>query len=203
MQRTKQSVKNAAFSISTQLAQQLMKIIVRIAFIRVIGQEYLGINGLFTDILAALQLVELGIGPAIAYSLYKPLANNDTEKVKSLMQLFKKAYRLIGAFILIAGIAFTPFYSFFINEIPNLPNLNLIYLMFVADTALSYFNSYYRTLMVSDQKKYIDMSVQTGVIFVISVIQIAIIYLTHNYILYLIRTNNRNSFNKFNCFNNC
>ncbi len=112
MQRTKQSVKNATFSIGAQLIQQLMKVLVRIAFIRVIGQEYLGINGLFADILAALQLVELGIGPAIAYSLYRPLSCGDTEKVKSLMSLFKKAYRVIGIFIIIAGLAIMPFLRF-------------------------------------------------------------------------------------------
>ena len=195
MQRTKQSVKNATFSIASQLIQQLTKIVVRIAFIRVIGQEYLGINGLFTDILVALQLVELGIGPAIAYSLYKPLSCNDTEKVKSLMKLFKKAYRAIGIFILVAGFAFTPFYGFFINEMPNISNLDFIYLIFVVDTAISYFYSYYRTLLISDQKKYIDISIQTAVSFLISVIQVAIIYLTHNYILYLARTSNCNNIN--------
>lgn len=61
MQRTKQSIKNAGFSVASQLIQQVLKIIVRIAFIRVIGQVYLGINGLFADILVTLQLVELGI----------------------------------------------------------------------------------------------------------------------------------------------
>lgn len=203
MQRTTQSVKNATFSIGAQLIQQLMKVLVRIAFIRVIGQEYLGINGLFTDILAALQLVELGIGPAIAYSLYKPLAENNTEKVKSLMNLFKNAYRTIGIFILVAGVAFTPFYGFFINEIPaNVSNLNLIYLIFVFDTAISYFNSYYRTLLVSDQKKYKDISIQAGVIFAISVIQIVLIYVTRNYMFYLARTSFRNNFNKLHCIKN-
>ncbi len=113
MQRTSQSVKNATFSIGAQLIQQLMKVLVRIAFIRVIGQEYLGINGLFADILAALQLVELGIGPAIAYSLYKPLSSGDTEKVKSLMALFKKAYRFIGIFIILAGLLIMPFLRIF------------------------------------------------------------------------------------------
>ena len=185
MQRTKQSVKNAAFSIGAQLIQQLIKLLVRIAFIRVIG-EYLGVNGLFTDILTTLQLVELGIGPAIAYSLYKPLANNDTNKVKALMNLFRKAYRAIGTFILIAGVAFTPFYGFFINEMPeNIPNLNIIYWIFVFDTGISYFYSYYRTLLVSDQKKYLDISIQTGVTVCISIIQIVLIYVTRNYMWYL------------------
>ena len=143
------------------------------------------------------------MGPAIAYSLYRPLADNDTEKVKSLMSLFRKAYRFIGVFILIVGIVFTPFYRFFINEIPDIPNLDFIYWIFVLDTAISYFNSYYRTLLISDQKKYMDISIQAGVIFTVSVAQILIIYLTHNYILYLFRTNYWNYFNQSYCIKDC
>ena len=184
--RTKQSLKNATFSIFAQLTQQLAKMVVRIAFIRVIG-EYLGINAVFSDILVALQLVELGIGPAIAFSLYKPLAEGNTEKVKSLMLLFKKAYRFIGVFILIAGVLFMPFYGFFINDIENqdMTMLNTVYLIFVFDTAVSYFYSYYRTLLVSDQKKYLDISIQTGVTVLISTLQIIFIYVFRNYYWYL------------------
>ena len=185
--RTKQSVKNAGFTIGAQLVQQILRIIVRIIFIRVIGQEYLGLNSVFTEIITALQLVELGIGPAMAYSLYKPLAENDTKKVQSLMALFKKAYRIIGIVILVGGIAFTPFYGFFINEIPeNISHINMIYLMFVFDAAISYFYSYYRILLVSDQKKYIDTLVQTGVILGVSALQIVLMILTHDYRLYIL-----------------
>lgn len=186
MQRTKQSIKNASFSISCQLIQQLIKVAVRIIFIRVIGQEYLGLNSVFTEILTALQLVELGVGPAIAYSLYKPLAKKDTEKVKALMDLYKKAYRIIGLIVLLIGVSFTPFYGFFINEIPeNIEHINIIYLIFVFNTAISYFYSYCRTLLVSDQKKYLDMIIETGVTLFISAIQIVLIYKTHSYMLYL------------------
>lgn len=184
--RTKQAIKNASFSMGAQLLQQILRILVRIVFIRKIGQEYLGLNSVFTEILTALQLVELGIGPAMSYSLYKPLSENNTEKVKSLMSLFKKAYRIIGVIILLGGIAFTPFYGFFINERPDIPNLNLIYIIFVVDTAISYFYSYYRILLVSDQKKYLDITIQTSIITVISIIQMSLIAITHNYILYLI-----------------
>ena len=184
--RTKQSIKNASFSMGSQILQQVLRILVRIVFIRKIGQEYLGLNSVFTEILTALQLVELGIGPAMAYSLYKPLAENNTQKVKSLMKLFKKAYRIIGSIILLGGIAFTPFYGFFINEIPDIPNLNLIYIIFVLDTAISYFYSYYRILLVSDQKKYLDTIIQTTVITIISIIQISVIAITKNYMIYLI-----------------
>ena len=198
MQRTKQSIKNASFSVACQILQQLIKIAVRIMFIKVIGQEYLGLNSVFTEILTALQLVELGVGPAMAYSLYKPLAENNTEKVKTLMSLFKKAYRIIGIIILLIGIAFTPFYGFFINGVPDIPHINLIYIIFVIDTSISYFYSYYRTLLISDQKKYIDMSIQTGVIVVVSIAQIFLIHLTHNYMLYLFRTSF--GYNTYKCF---
>ena len=190
MQRTKQSIKNASFSVACQILQQLIKIAVRIMFIKVIGQEYLGLNSVFTEILTALQLVELGVGPAMAYSLYKPLAENNTEKVKTLMR--------IGIIILLIGIAFTPFYGFFINGVPDIPHINLIYIIFVIDTSISYFYSYYRTLLISDQKKYIDMSIQTGVIVVVSIAQIFLIHLTHNYMLYLFRTSF--GYNTYKCF---
>ena len=186
MQRTKQSIKNASFSLICQIIQLAVQLVTRVFFIRTIGREYLGLNSLFTDLLIALQLVELGIGPAISYSLYKPLANNDTEKVKSLMRIFKIAYRVIGFFILTIGLAFTPFYRFFIKEIQNIPNLNLIYILFVINTAISYFYSYYRTLLISDQKKYIDISIQTGITSAYSIIQVIILLLTHNYIFYLV-----------------
>ena len=183
--RTNQSVKNATFSIVAQVIQQVTRLLVRIAFIRVIG-EYLGVNGLFSDILTALQLVELGIGPAIAFSLYKPLAEKDTEKVKSLMNLFKKAYRLIGILIIIGGLSLTPFLGFFIMEMPeNIPNLHIIYWIFVFDTGLSYFYSYYRTLLVSDQKKYKDILIQMGVIVSVAILQIILIYVTRSYMWYL------------------
>lgn len=107
--RTKQSIRNAGFSMGSQILQQVLRILVRIVFIRKIGQEYLGLNSVFTEILTALQLVELGIGPAMAFSLYKPLAEKNIEKIKALMRLFKKAYRIIGIIVIIIGLSLSPF----------------------------------------------------------------------------------------------
>lgn len=187
MHRTKQSVKNAITFLICYGIQMVFQIVARFFFIRIIGKEYLGLNSLFTDLLTALQLVELGIGPAIAYSLYKPLAENDHEKIKSIMSLFKKAYRIIGVIILIAGLAFTPFYKVFIKDIPqNIVNIDLIYILFVINTAVSYFYSYNRTLLISDQKKYLDTIIQSSVTAIYTIVQIVILYITHNYIYYLI-----------------
>lgn len=184
--RSQQSIKNASFSFVCQLLQLAVQLITRIFFIRTIGREYLGLNSLFTDMLTMLQLVELGIGPAIAYSLYKPLADDDTEKVKSIMRIFKKAYYIIGVLILVLGIGFTPFVGFFIDKDINIPNIGIIYILFVINTGVSYFFSYYRTLLISDQKKYLDISIQTIVTIICLVAQIFILCYTKNYLLFVI-----------------
>ena len=186
MSRTKKSIKNASFSFVCQGIQLIFQLITRVFFIRIIGREYLGLNGLFTDLLTALQLVELGIGPAIAYSLYKPLAEDDKEKIKTIMNLFRKAYRIIGVIVFCLGLIFLPFYPHFIKDVPNIKNIDLIYMLFVFNTSISYFYSYYRTLLISDQKKYIDISIQTIITLIYSILQIFVLYITHNYIYYLL-----------------
>ena len=186
MSRTKQSIKNAGFSLVCQAMQLMVQLVTRIFFIQIIGKEYLGLDSVFTDLLTVLQLVELGIGPAIAYSLYKPLAEKDEEKVKAIMNLFKKTYRIIGIIILVAGFAFTPFYKSFISQTGNIENMDLIYILFVINTGISYFYSYYRTLLISDQKKYLDVLIKTGITALFAIFQIVVLYITHNYIFYVV-----------------
>jgi O-antigen/teichoic acid export membrane protein len=169
-----------------QAAGLIISFIARIIFIKYLSAEYLGLNGLFTNILTMLSLVELGVGPAMTFSLYKPLAENNTEKVKSLMKLYQKVYCIIGVAVLILGIGFTPFYKFLIDEVPNIPNLNLIYILFVVNTSVSYFYSYKRSLIICDQKRYIATIYRYSFYFVLNVAQIIALVCTKNYILYLI-----------------
>ena len=142
MKRTKNSIINLTIAMIGQIVGLIISFIARIVFIKCLSTEYLGLNGLFTNILTMLSLVELGIGPAMTFSLYKPLAENDTAKVKSLMYLYKKVYCIIGFVVLVLGILFTPFYKYLIDEVPNINNLNLIYILFVINTSISYFYSY-------------------------------------------------------------
>lgn len=88
---------------------------VRLAFVRSLSIEYLGINGLFANLLVMLSLAELGVGLAIVYSLYKTLAEEDIEAVKALMRVFQKAYTAIGIFIIVAGICVLPWLDWFIK----------------------------------------------------------------------------------------
>lgn len=184
--RTKNSLKNLLFAFIGQFIGIVVSFISRMFFIRTLGEEYLGLNGLFTNILTMLSLFELGVGTAINFSLYEPLAKNNREKVKSLMNLYKKSYTIIGIVILIVGSLFTPFLSFFIQEMPDIDNIEYIYILFVLNTSISYFFSYKRSLLISDQKRYIATLYRYIFYIIVNIIQIIILLFTKNYYFYLI-----------------
>lgn len=185
MSRTGNSLNNLAAALVGQALSIVISFGARIVFIRCLGNEYLCLNGLFTNILTVFSLVELGVGPAMNFSLYKPLANNDREKIKSLMALYRKAYVFIGCLIAVIGIAFTPFYTVFMDEVPDIPNLTLIYLLFTANTVISYFFSYKRALMICDDKRYISTIYRYAFYLALNIVQIIMLVMTKNYILFL------------------
>ena len=186
MARTQNSIRNIMAAMAGQLGGVLVNLLARVFFLHFLNHTYLGLNGLFTNVLTMLSLVELGVGPAMAYSLYKPLADGDTERIKSHMAFYKKAYISIGLAIAALGLIFLPFYTVFMDEVPDIPHMNVIYLLFVANTVVSYFYSYKRALIVCDQKKYIETSVHYGAYFILNLVQIIFLALTSNYVLFLI-----------------
>jgi len=185
MSRTSKSIRNIKYALIGQASGLLISFISRMVFVKILGAEYLGINGLFTNILSILSLLELGFGSAIVYSMYKPLANKDDKKVIALMELYKKGYISIGLAIGILGLLLTPFLSFFISETPDIPNIEVMYLMFVLNSSLTYFFSYKRSLIIADQKRYIATFYRYGFYFILNVLQIIALILTGNYFLFL------------------
>ena len=186
MARTQNTIRNVLAAMMGQLGGVLVNLLARVFFLHYLNQTYLGLNGLFTNVLTMLSLVELGVGPAMAYSLYKPLADGDTERIKSHMAFYKRAYVTIGLVIAALGLAFLPFYTVFMDEVPDIPQLNIIYLLFVANTVVSYFYSYKRSLIVCDQKKYIETAVHYGAYFILNVVQIIFLAITKSYVLFLV-----------------
>ena len=118
--RTKNSAINVSIAVFSKLIYVLLSFICRTVFIKTLGAEYLGVNGLFTNILTILSFAELGIGNAIIFKLYKPVANDNIERQKTLMKFYKKAYWIIGCIVLVAGILIIPFLSYIIKEAPNI-----------------------------------------------------------------------------------
>lgn len=184
--RTANSFRNSAIGLISQLSCTIINFIVRTVFIYTLNNEYLGVNGLFTNILTLLNFAELGIGNAIIYSMYKPVSENDQTKIKALMNLYKKVYTLIGLFILIIGLFIIPFIKFIIKDPPKIEeNLILIYLLYLLDTVFSYFYSYKRSLLLAHQKAYLNNLYELLTVILKSVIQIIVLMITKNYILYL------------------
>ena len=177
MSRTKKSIRNVIFTIVGFVVTTLLQLVNRKVFILFLSSEYLGLNGLFSNILSMLSLSEMGIGAAIVFALYKPIAEKNTEKVKSLMALYKKLY---------AGALLTPFLHLLIKEMPDIPYIHIYYLMFVIDSGLSYFYTYKRSLIICNQDNYISTTTTMLSSVGTKVVQLIILLLTHNYFLFLL-----------------
>lgn len=177
--------KNIKFSVFNFIVINLLKFIVRLVFVRTLPIEYLGINGLFGNILVMLSLAELGVGPAIVYSLYKPLAVKDKERIKSIMRLFKRVYINIGFTILALGSCLYPYLDYFIKGNTNIEDLQYFYLVFLVNTVVSYFWSYKRSLLIADQKQYIVNIYQSMAQVMVAVLQIVFLLLVPNYWYYI------------------
>jgi O-antigen/teichoic acid export membrane protein len=184
--RTLNSTRNIITGIGGQILTLILGFLTRTVFINELGIEYLGINGLFSNIIIMLSLADLGINSAIIFSMYEPIAKNDTKKINILMNFYKKAYIIIGILVFIIGISIIPFLEYIVNDIQNVDNLNIIYFLFVIHSSASYFVSYRLSILIAHQKTYIISLV--GYLFTVaySLLQIMVLVIFSNYILILI-----------------
>lgn len=184
--RTLNSLKNVISNFANTLFFNILKFLSRIIFIKFLNDTYLGINGLLTNVLGLLALSELGISTAISYSLYKPLEENNQNKIKALMNFYKKTYFVIGIIILILGLILLPFLPWFIKDTTGIENLKLIYVIFLINMVIGYFFSYKRTLITADQKSYKITPILMLSNFLLTLTQIIVLILFRNYIEYLL-----------------
>ena len=185
--RIENTTKNSTVAIISKVLIFILQFICRTVFIRVLSTEYLGVNGLFTNILTMLSFAELGIGNAIIFKLYKPIADNDQEKIKTYMKFYQKAYILIGIIILTIGILIIPFLKYMINDVPDIKeNIYFIYVLFLTNSTISYFFTYKKSIIIGYQKEYITTIINFLAILVQNIVQIIILLITKNYILYLV-----------------
>lgn len=185
--RTEYSILNISTNLVGYALNTILGFVCRIVFVQCLSADYLGVNGLFTNILTMLSLAELGVGGAIVYALYKPLAENDEEKIASLMKLYSKAYRMIGLLIAAIGLALMPFIKLIIREQPDISeSIYLLYAINLFNTASSYFFSYRSSLLIAAQRNYIVSGISYAVAIVQSSLQMAFLLMCRNYIGYLL-----------------
>ncbi len=178
--------KNIFWGYISSLVTILLSFICRTAFIKTIGVGYLGINGLFTSVLGVLTLTELGIGAAMNYSLYKPVAENDIEKIKSLMGVYKTAYRLVALVVSVIGLVILPFLNVLVKGTEGIEHVRLYYLIFLFNTVSTYFVSYKYSLVNADQKHYVVSNISAVFNILMHFFQIILLVVFKSYILYLL-----------------
>lgn len=179
-------MRNLRYALIFQTLAMITAFLTRRVFVSVLTQEYLGLDGTFSNILVVLSLAELGVGDAITFSLYKPLAENNTEKVRSLMSLYRRAYQAIGVGVALLGCLLAPFLPVLIRDFPDGPYVYLIYFLFVANSALSYFWVYKQSLIMADQRRYLITAWRYGLWTALYLIQAVFLWLTHAYVGYLL-----------------
>ncbi len=188
--RTSKSIRNSIYALLGQIITIILNFVSRTVFIHTLGSIYLGLNGLFTNLLSVLSFAELGFSTAIIYEMYSPLALNDKPQIASLMNLYAKIYKYIGTGIFLVGLLLIPFLHNFIKDPSIIPTnsspLWLIYLLFLTNTSLSYFFNYKRSIIVASQNGYIDTINQIKFNLIKNILQIAILYLYGSFILFLI-----------------
>lgn len=183
--RTHYAVLNTSVSSVIFIINTILKFVTRSIFIYYLGKSYLGVNSLFTSIISVLSLSELGIGGAIVYSLYKPLADDNRVKIKSLITLYKKIYRVIGFVVAAIGLVLLPFIPQ-ITHHSQLPHLIVIYLLFLLNSVMSYFFAYNSSLLSADQKGYV-ITINNFIVSLLTfVFQVIFLILTRNFIIYLL-----------------
>lgn len=183
--RTKLSLINAICSYAASFVAMIVGFIAQAIFLKTLNEAYAGVNGLFNNIVSMLSIVEAGVGAAIAYNLYKPIARKDIGIIKSLMLFYKVAYRKIAVIFFLAGLCVIPFLPLFINADAIPENIVLIYIIFLVDAATFYLISYKRTILIANFENYYINVIHIGYLVLVNSLQIFILYKFKNYYLYL------------------
>lgn len=188
IERKKNSVRNTIWGVLDMVVRQIGPFLVRTVLIYQMSAAYAGLNTLFTSILTVLSLAELGFGSAISYSLYKPIAEDDTDKICALMNLYKKIYRIIGCVVLVIGLALVPALKYIVNtDVPQDVNIYVLYAIYLGNTVVSYFLFAYKNCLLSaHQRLYIISNIGTVLNCLMYISQILVLCTIKNYYVYII-----------------
>lgn len=186
--RTKNAMRNITFGLIFKIYKMVVPFLVRSAIIYWMGVEYLGLDSLFTSILQVLNLAELGVGSAMVYSMYKPIAEDDQLAICALLKLYRNYYHVIGLVILIAGGVITPFIPKLISgDIPDDINIYVLYLLNLGATVLSYWMFAYRnSLLLAHQRTDITNKVLLITNTIQYALQLTVLFIFRNYYCYVI-----------------
>lgn len=183
--RTRKSLFNICVTLICYFVTLIVGFISRYFFIKYLGQEYLGINSLFSNIISVMSVVELGFGTAVIYNLYKPISIGDEETIISIMSFYKKVYRIIAGVIFIIGLIILPFIGIIVGD-TSVRHLHFYFFLYILDASVSYLLTYKRSIYYADQKNYIINTIHTFLYALVFICQISLLYLTHSFLIYIL-----------------
>ena len=184
--RTLKSARNFLFAALANAAAIIIGLLAQRLFIHILGLEYAGLNGLFSNVLAMLAIADLGIGEAVIFHLYKPLKEDDRSAILSLMRFYRKAFHIIAGVIAGIGLCLIPVLPYIAQTSEADVNLTVVYLVFLADVVLSYFLSYKRAILYADQKNFIISIIHMVYLIGMNTAQLLVLYFTHDYYAYIL-----------------
>lgn len=184
--RSKNVIRNMLTGLAGRFVSILLPFITRTAILYALGSTYLGLGTLFSSVLSFLGLAELGIGSAIAYAMYRPIAENDINRIRGLLGYIRKIYRRIGTVILIVGGIIIPLLPILIKgEVPADISIYRLYLLYLINSSISYFFAGYRQVLLNAHQR---MDVLNLVLLSVNVFvyltQTIVIVATKNYYLF-------------------
>lgn len=162
--RTKKAMKNASIGIITYILTFIPQFLLRKVFLDTLGEDTLGLNSLFTNLISYLSIVEMGIGSAIIFSLYRPFAENNRVKIKGYLNYYAKFYKIAGTCIFVLGLMLSPFLHVFINndvEV-NIQQAQWYFILFLVKTYISYLFTYKFCILTVAQENY-KVSISTAI----------------------------------------
>lgn len=184
--RTWNSILNSSFAAVSQFIILIFAFITRTVFIRILGPEYLGFDSLFTNVLSVLSIVDLGLGTALNFSLYKPIYEEDIEKVSAIIHYFKKTFTIMGVSLLLLSLCVTPFIGNLVNGSDNsIPYMQKVFLLYAILTFSSYFFTDVRTIFYAHQKNYKVLMFDFITKIFTKVLQVILLYIHPSYLWYL------------------
>lgn len=185
--RTFNIARNAMVSLVCQCITIILGFICRKALIMSLGLAYNGANSLFLSIINLLSFVELGIGNAVVYNLYKPIAENNNKLVASFIYYYKKIYTVIAILILCIGSIMLPFLHYFVSVEDGIKeNVYLMYILTLVATSCTYLFSAEKTLLIADQKQYIERIIYQITHICQVLCQVIVLFVFKNYYLFLV-----------------
>lgn len=186
--RIKNSMRNMIYVYASTLLLAVMNFVVRRVFLDVLTVDYLGYDGLFTSIFSFLNLSEMGIASIITYHMYSEIAANNIAEISRLLSIYKKIYRVVGTFVLVAGGLVSLFLPIILNDKQkeSWEFIYLIYFLQLAATLCTYFLAYRRILFITHQRIYVCTTVDTAINMVGIVLKMLVLFYLRNYVVYLL-----------------